>query len=241
MWLLLCQSDDAAALWAAGRLRARGLAPLVVLTPELLQYSFRWQHRLGNDEPASIEFTLADGRTVRGQEIKGVLNRLAALPPQLFGRVAPEDRDYMLQEWTALHISWMSALHAPVLNRPVMQGLCGAWRHRSEWTWLASQAGLPTAPFRQSGSAAALATPDGFGRSGLRTIFVVDERVIGSGVSSELAAVCVRLARAADTRLLGIDLEIGTERFVNASPRPELRLGGERLVAALHGALTHHA
>jgi len=46
VWLLLCAADDVPALWAATRLTARGLDPLVVLTPELLHYSFRWEHRL---------------------------------------------------------------------------------------------------------------------------------------------------------------------------------------------------
>ena len=149
MWLLLCTSDDHPALWAADRLRARGLSPLVVLTPELLHFSFRWQHRLGNDDPPSVEFTLADGRVIRSAEIRGVLNRIAGLSPHLVSHLAPGDQSYALQEWTALHISWLSALQVPVLNRPVMQGLCGAWRHESEWTWLAARAGLRTAPFRQ--------------------------------------------------------------------------------------------
>jgi hypothetical protein len=242
VWLLLCASDDYAALWAASRLRARGLSPLVVLTPELLHFSFRWQHRLTSDGPPTLEFTLADGRVIRSHDIKGVINRIAGLSPHLFTHVAPGDQSYTLQEWTALHTSWLFALDVPVLNRPVMQGFCGAWRHESEWKWLATRAGLQTAPFYQSGTrersivtlASNLPGPAG------RSIFVVDRRVVGDGLDEEVAAACARLGRLSETRLLGIELDPGGA-FVRASPRPDLRLGGDPLVTALHDLLTGHA
>ena len=147
MWLLLASSHDRAALWAAGRLKGRGIDPLVVLTPELLHYSFSWQHRVRPDGATSVAFTLADGRRIDGRRIQGVLNRMAVLPPHLLGHFTDVDRAYALQEWTALHISWLSSLPVPVLNLPAVQGLCGAWRHLSEWVWLASQAGLETEPY----------------------------------------------------------------------------------------------
>lgn len=242
MWLLLCTSDDHPALWAANRLRARGLSPLVVLTPEMLHFSFRWQHRLGNEDPPSVEFTLADGQHIRGAEIKGVLNRIAALAPSLVSHLALGDQSYALQEWTALHISWLSALQVPVLNRPVMQGLCGAWRHQSEWTWFAARAGLLTAPFRQSGSVEvpyqALSGADR--DSGARPVFVVDDRVVSAGLDTDTAAACASMGRLAGTRLLGVALDPADNRFLGASPRPDLRLGGEPLVSVLHDVLTGH-
>jgi hypothetical protein len=242
VWLLLCSSDDRPALWMADRLRARGLSPLVVLTPELLHFSFEWRHRLDSEHPPSVEFTLADGRSIHSEEIKGVVNRLTGLPPHLVAHLIPADRTYALQEWTALHISWLSALRAPVLNRPVMQGLSGAWRHESEWRWLAHRTGLGTAPFRQ-------VTTRPNGRSSdtaprpfpARTLFVVDGHVIGDGTNEETASACTNLARLADTRLLGIDLDAVTGEFVGASPAPDLRLGGEPLVAVLQKVLVGHA
>jgi hypothetical protein len=233
VWLILCTADDTSALWAANRLRARGLAPLVVLTPELLHYSFRWRHRIGNDAPPSVEFTLADGRTIRSPDIRGVLNRIPFLPPTLVTRLAPGDRSYALQEWTALHISWLTALGVPVLNRPVLQGLCGAFRHMSEWTWLASRAGLPTQPFHQSGSRPVrprVAVPVG-------SVLVVDRQVIGR-VDHRTADACRRLAETAGTRMLGVELDRMTGNFVDASPRPFLQSGGEPLIDALCAALT---
>jgi len=65
------------------------LSPLLVLTPELLHYSFKWSHRLGNTDHPSIEFTLADGLRVRGEEIRGVLNRMPVLPSRLVSGLPP--------------------------------------------------------------------------------------------------------------------------------------------------------
>lgn len=222
MWLVLCTSDDRPALWAVHRLRARGLDPLVVLTPDLLQYSSAWEHRISFDGRTSIEFTLADGRRIDGGSIRGVLNRIAFLPAHLASHLTPDDRLYALQEWTALHISWLSSLDAPVLNLPVMQGLCGAWRHRSEWIWLASRAGLETPSYPQEAQPASV-----------RTVFVVDGEVVNDDLPREVAAACARLGILARTRLLGIDLEAETGRFLDASPRPDLRLGGEPLADVL--------
>ena len=244
MWLLLCTSDDHPALWAADRLRARGLSPLVVLTPELLHFSLGWQHRLGNDDPPSVEFTLADGRVIHDGAVRGVLNRIATLSPHLVAHMAPEDRAYALQEWTALHISWLSAMQVPVLNLPVMQGLCGSWRHDSEWTWLAARAGLRTRPFRQDG-ACACAPPapvaDDESYRQTRALFVVNGQVVPADVDPGTAASCASLGCLSNTRLLGITLDAHDDTFVGASPRPDLTLGGEPLVVALHEALSSHA
>ncbi len=242
MWLVLCTSNDRPALWAANRLRARGLVPLVVLTPELLHFCFRWRHRLTTDHPPSTEFTLTDGRTIRSTDVRGVLNRLSAMPAHLVDQLAPADRAYALQEWTALHVSWLNALVAPVLNRPVMQGLGGAWRQPSEWTWLAARAGLKTTVFRQGVRAlVSLSDLRPARRSGpSRIVYVVDGQPVGGELLEQTATACVRLAALAGTRLMGIDLEVGSDRFVAASPMPDLRWGGEPLLRALTVALGAH-
>jgi hypothetical protein len=215
------------------------LSPLVVLTPELLHFSFRWRHRLGNDKAPSVEFTLADGTTIRGSDIRGVFNRIPALPPTLFDRIAPDDRAYALQEWTALHVSWLSALDVPVMNRPVPHGLCGAWRHPTEWIWMASQSGLQTFPFRQDGAVPSRPNPLASRRwPAPPPVLVVDDQVVAPGVDRDTAAACRRLAKSAGTRLLGITLDRATGRFVDASPRPPLQHGGEPLIDALFAALT---
>ena len=203
---------------------------MVVLSPELLHYGTGWTHRVGNRAAASVRFVLADGTRIDGRGIRGVLNRLAVLPPELVDQFASADRVYALQEWTAFHISWLACLTVPVLNRPVMQGLCGAWRHRSEWTWLAGQAGLETYPCRlDSTSPAEQAPPLVRGR----TVFVIDGQATDETLPPSVAAACGNLGTLAETRLIGVDLDADSLRFVSASPRPDLRLGGDALVEAL--------
>jgi hypothetical protein len=239
VWLFLCSSNDRSALWAAGRLRARGLEPITVLTPELLHYSFRWEHRLHADGAASTAFTLADGRTINGSAIRGAINRVAFVPVELVQHLVEADRSYAQQEWTALHMSWLSSLRAPVLNLPVMEGLCGAWRHRSEWVWLAAHAGLDTGVYVQGAT-----TPDALpaGTDGsIRNVIAVDGRGIGTNISDDLADACGRLGVLARTRLLGVQIDARSGQFVGASPLPDLRAGGEPLIDALASALRRAA
>jgi hypothetical protein len=247
VWLLLCSADDRPALWAVKRLEARGVCPLVVLTPELLHYAPRWEHRLGNDAPSSVRCTRADGREIDGAAIRGVLNRIARLPPHLVERSAPADRGYALQEWTAFFTSWLSCLPVPVINLPTAQGLCGAWRPPSEWHWFASAAGLPISRYRQ-GSDSPGGPPAGGGvpaaplPSTGRTVFVLDGEVVEAGPGHDplppaLAEACGRLGALSRTRFISVDLEPGTGRFLEATPRPDLARGGEPLVAALADAL----
>ena len=240
MWLLLCSSTDHSALWAATRLRARGLEPLTVLTPELLHYSFGWEHRLRSDGAASIAFTLADGRAIDGSAVRGVLNRIPFVPSHLLQHLVAPDRIYAQQEWTALHMSWLSCLRAPVLNLPVIEGLCGAWRHESEWASLAAQAGLDAGVYEQSAPASAAGRRAAAVHSPtqqIRTVIAIDGRGITPHVAEDVADACGRLGVLAKTRLLGVDLDAHTGTFVSASPLPDLRAGGDPVIDALASAL----
>lgn len=237
MWLLLCNSHDRPALWAARGLRVRGIEPLLVLTPELLHYSRRWEHRLEPDGRTSIAFTLADGREIEGRNVRGVLNRIPAVPAHLLAHLVEMDRDYAQQEWTALHMSWLSSLEVPVLNLPVSEGLCGAWRHPSEWIRLAAQTGLDPGEYMQT-SGEAPHVPRHL--SNARTVITVDGRGYGD-VSDDLADACAHLGALAATRILGVDLDPATGRFAAATPLPDLRAGGERVLDALAEALRPRA
>jgi hypothetical protein len=241
MWLAFCDSTDKAALWAVEGLRARGLAPLLWVSPEELARSRCWEHRV-NRTGADIAITLADGSSLEGQALRGVLNRLAAVPYEPLRHIEPEDREYPSQELTAFFLSWLHGLPCSVLNRATPQGLSGAWRHRSEWFWLAAQAGLPTPRYRQS------SLPDGEVRdakgtspsSPLVTVFVVGGHVVGEIASPSILSGCRRLARLTGTPLLGIDFTVdagGAWTFSGATPQPDLRLGGNALLDALALAL----
>jgi hypothetical protein len=236
MWLVLCEPGDLSALWAYQGLRARGLEPMALLAPQMLVSSRRWEHRLGASG-ASISIELPDGGTLEGRAVRGVLSRVAWLAPSLFPQAAAQDLTYAVQEMTALFLSWLSVLRAPVLNRPSAQGLCGSWRHPSEWAVLAARAGLAAFPYRQSGR---VAPPVGgrlaLVRGPVRTVFIVAGRLVGPPLPPELEECCRRLASLSGMELAGLEFADGPAgpwTFLGASPQPDLRLGGAPLLDAL--------
>src|SRR5262245_62015135 len=245
MWLILSAATDRPALWACQGLRARGLEPLEWVSLEMLAGVQRWEHRLGA-EGVDIEITLANGRCICTAALRGVLNRLVSVPDEMWRPAHPQDRDYVIQELTAFFLSWLSALPPPVLNRPTPQGLCGAWRHPSEWVWLAAQAGLPTPPYRQTSRdleveqhwQGHLFPPD----TPVQTVFVVAGQTVGPPAPAPILHGCRRLAELADTELLGIELVVGPTgawTFASASPWPDLHRGGDALLDTLAAVLAH--
>ena len=150
MWLILHHSGDPSARWAYEGLKQRGLAPLELVTAEMLGPGLRWDHRVGANG-ASIEISLPNGRVLSGRTIRGVLNRLRGVTGwRSLHRVRVDDRSYAEQELAAFFLSWLSCLPPPILNQPTPHGLAGRERHMSEWVLLATAAGLTTVPWRQS-------------------------------------------------------------------------------------------
>jgi hypothetical protein len=238
MWLMLCPAQDTSALWAYQGLRARGLYPFELVTAEMLTTRARWEHTIGVDG-ANFNITLADGRVINNRYVNGVVNRLTHVPLQHLAG-AP-DYDYAMQEYTALFMSWLKALPSPVFNGVHSQGLCGAWRHVSEWVWMAAQAGLPTASYHQTSHDEIDETkqlrrivPDS-----TRTMMVITlgDRVFGQSVPPRISHACKELARISETPLLGIELTVGQSHglwtFAGATPLPDLRIGGESLLNEL--------
>lgn len=243
MWLVLCASNDISALWAYRGLAARGLTPLELVSAEMLAYSVHWEHRLGADG-VSIDITLADGRRIRSENTRGVLNRLLSVSSEHLLLANPADRDYATQELTAFFMSWLYALPQPVLNRPTPRGLSGQWRHVSEWIWLASKAGLPTPDYRQTSRDRV----DGMGiERGLvpigtpvSTVIVVEGNIVGSPLPAEIQEGCRRLAELSGTELLGVEFAAGSTglwTFAGATPLPDLRLGGQVLLDIMASVL----
>jgi len=237
MTLILCEAGDAAASWAAERLRERGRSA-DILPGEALADAVRWEHRI-DGEGASVAITLADGRRLTSESAEPILNRLAYIPTTRLQATAGADYGYALQETFAFYLSWLHAWPATVLNRPTPQGLCGNQRHGSAWAALAAAAGLPARGWRQSDEDA-----PGFGwvpEPAEAFAFVVAGRVLLPPVlAGALAAPCLRLAERAGTALLGIGFaraEGGSWEMVGASPVPDLALGGEPLADALAEAL----
>lgn len=247
MWLVLCSSADHAAMWAFNGLKELGLAPLELVTSECLAYSRLWEHRLGASG-VHIKIGLPDGRMICSSRVRGALNRLLSPPPELVNLAVAADREYATAEMSALYMSWLHGLPGPVLNRSTPQGICGRWRHRSEWAWLASRAGLPIAKFEMSGrdpieagyySLAPSASP-------VTSVIMLGDEVIGKEVPTDIVAGCRRFMELAETDLLGIDFYVepsctkpssmksgGDWKFANASPFPDLTLGGRPLLERL--------
>jgi hypothetical protein len=236
MVLVLCDTFDSAAFWAAECLRSRG-ADVEVVTTSDLEAAVRWEHRVRLSGAATIHLQLMDGRHIASGERLGVLNRLTFVPTARLTATAGADRAYAIQEMNAFFLSWLNALPGPVLNRAKPQGLGGNWRHPSAWAVLAGRAGLSSAPYTQSCQSDPDAAWLQIRPPEATTIFVVGRRVVAArgGLPAATEAACLRLAQAAGEDLLGIDFLHG--RFIGASPRPDLQLGGDNLVDALADAL----
>ena len=242
MWLILCPSSDIAGRWAFEGLRARGLAPIELVTSESLAYA-RWNHRVGS-AGASISIELPDGRTIRHDHVRGVLNRLAFVPGEALTLIHHSDREYVHQELNAFFISWLHVLPGSMLNPPTPQGLCGRMRHWSEWCQLAVRAGLSTATYRQSSREAAppFALHARAPQCGpeITTVIVVADRVVGPSVPASVAAACVRFAALARTPLLGVEFSADRSQmwqFSGVTMLPDLRWCGDEVVDALAQAL----
>lgn len=237
MWLVLCAADDLAALWAARGLISGGLQPLEIITAEELAYNRRLEHRLNAGQP-TVNITLMDGRVIEGAAVRGTLNRLHTIPFAHLRNASAPDRQYAEQELLALYLSWLYGLPGVMLNRPTPQGLCGTWRHPSEWIRLAGRAGLSTIPYQQSESSAAPSLHSA--PSTNRVVIVVQGDCCGPRAPHNIATACSRLADLAATDLLGVDFHLtptGEWIFNKATPLPDLRLGGTELITTLAQAL----
>jgi hypothetical protein len=238
MHLVLCETSDISALWAYHGLKTRGLKPIKLVSSEMLAYSLRLVQRIGTAQ-TSIELTLSDGSIISGENTGGVLNRIQMVPSAHL-KASPADREYATQELFAFMLGWMHSLPGPVINPPAPQGLCGRWRHISEWILMAHAAGLSTPIFQMNssnevnpahirGSIVPIGTT-------VQTVIVLADHVFGAVAPPEVSEGCRHLAESARTPMLGVEFASGPERdwtFTGATPLPDLIPGGEKLLDAL--------
>ncbi|MGH8544364.1 MAG: hypothetical protein ACREX3_12210 [Gammaproteobacteria bacterium] len=239
MWLVICASDDAAALWASEGIKQRGPEPVQMLYSDSLLHGVGWEHRL-QGERVFTDVTLPCGQHVRSSEVSGLLNRISALPPASLLLIQPSDRHYATHEFQALFLSWLQAMPAPVLNRPTPFGLSGRLRHVSEWVWLAANAGLPNRGYRQSSNdvplewGAHVRTVDA--GTPTTTLIVVGDVVTGPPAPAHIESGCLRLSKLSGAPLLGVEFVVDRDQtwtFAGVSTNPDLRFGGEPLLDAL--------
>ena len=236
-WLVVCGTQDLAALWAFRGL-SRRLPRVELITAEVLSCSRGWQHRIKSGA-VSTSIELTDGRIFQSERLEGVLNRLTTVPAMAFRAAKTPDREYAAEEMLALWSSWLHSLPCPVLNRPSGQFPSPAWFHRSEWVWRAAGAGLHIAPYRESatnGSTDDTATDPNLHDPAARTIFVASDRVVPGVVPECVQEGARRLARDANVSLLALTFRVASDDswgFLNAEAFPDFRLGGAALLDAL--------
>jgi hypothetical protein len=242
MYLVLCSSNDVSAKWAYEFLKKRRVRPLELVTSEELAYCRVWEHRVGLNTP-SLRLALADGRLIDSQDVQGVLNRLVSAPTDLVNFAQTCDREYAVQELTSFYLSWLQSLPGVVINRPEPQGLCGRWRHTSEWAALAQGAGLPAPPYRQRASDNPMRGYGSLAPANARTqaALILQGKVVGAKLPQDTASACIRFAELADLGLMGLTLFLdsnGIWNFGSATPYPDFTGGGEELIDHLAAVLT---
>lgn len=240
MHLVLCSESDRPALWAYHKLRAAVGESIQLVTASLLASAPSWEHRIGR-AGVHLKVHLQDGRRLCSSEIQGVLNRLVSAPAGIIDHAVAEDREYAAAETTAFYLGWLHGLRG-VLNAAAPQGLCGPWRHASEWALLAAKAGFDVPTFRQ----ASIDPPDaGFhsfapaGRT-MHSVIVLRDELHAAAVPLDYGLACRKLAALSGIDLLGVDLFESTEgklMFGHATPFPDLTLGGDPLIDGLARAL----
>jgi hypothetical protein len=240
MWLIACHPSDEAALWIARGLARRGLDPVEVVSAESLSYSTAIEHRLGAGAP-SVRIEVEGGRTIAGDRVRGMLNRIVHPPLGHLEVSREEEREYAMQEVSALFLSWLTAMPAPVLNRPAPFSLSGPSLDRLQWHLLAAEAGLPVPPLRvpapENGNGVAGAIPN-------CNVVVACGALFGALLPGPVGDSCLRLAERSGADILGIEVrrEGGGEwRFAGAHPLPDLRIGGEALADHLAAELQARA
>lgn len=239
MWIFLCSAGSPGDLWAALRLREAGLAPLEIVTPRLFLSSRRFEFEL-DDGGARSRLVLADGREFHSQILRGVVNRVPPLGVDCFGDLRAEDRDYAIQETSAVLSAWLHSLPCPVVNPSDPGSPIGRARSWLEWTALAASAGIPALPSRQtcSGARPGIAPLDPQRRMEPPTFaYVVGDRAfLGEFAPADLGQAAPGLARMAGLALCGFQFqrdESGFTWLTGVDPWPDLRLAGPGVVRAL--------
>lgn len=244
MWLILSEPCDPAATWLAGGLRSCTPLPVVHFTSSDIGPSACSERGV---DGAGVWFSIrtAGGRAIHSRELRGVVNRIWALPPGLAMRMNLPDRRPIVRNIVAPLLRWLHRFPGPVLNRPTAQGLSGDFRLPNEWVALAEESGFFNLPQMSAWREEACPGPEPAAADEVTRVVVVGAQVLslddpGRAVPGALAARCLRLASVARASLLGIDaVRVFPRdwRFAGATFWPDLTRGGTALLDAVAGAL----
>lgn len=156
------------------------------------------------------------GRTVRPDEISGVLT----LRPRIFApelqSFHPDDRPYMAAELNSFLLEWLMAQYCPVLNRPSLSCLAGPDWRPDQWIHAAAGLGIPVRTRHRN-------TNESSQRGTERTVEVISvcDRCFGCS-DPQLQSYVRRLAGAAGTELLCARFSAADGDLISAHPWPEL-------------------
>jgi hypothetical protein len=225
MLLVLCDPADKPALWAGQQLRKRGVMPVEFVSPAELLSARRLEYRAENGKPVYAVAELGHGRKIDTRQLRGTINRANRIEYPQIRLAAVQDRNYVQAE-----------MDAPVFNPANPSGWCGASLHPFAWALHAQTAGLATLAYRCGYS--------GLERPPQSNQPMSVHLVFGDRTFPDLPLQTKRAAIALATRvgipLMGITLEWSPEgkaTFIEATPMPNLRLGGDAFINALIIAL----
>jgi hypothetical protein len=173
------------------------------------------------------ELTVSGAR-IRVGELKGVVNLVPAMPPELLTFYAEEEREYQAGELHAWLSFFLSSLRCRVVNRPTPVSLTGPALTALSWTWIARAAGVAAVPLtadsRDVRAALREPTPDG------NDVVCVGGRVV-SPTGSPSDASALRLAESAGVVYLRAWFDHDS-RLLGATSVPDLRPDSTRRALA---------
>lgn len=237
MWLIVCDPTDISALWAGKELRTRGLFPVEFVSPMQLACAHHLEYRAEKGESTYAFAELSDGRHIDTRRLSGTLNRATRVNYPQLQHAVPADRTYVHAEMDAIFLAWLGALTAPVFNPAQPSGWAGPIFHPFVWALLAQQAGFETMAYRCGYSGLELPHSQ---NHHMTSHLIFGDRIFPC-LPNELEHAAHRLSDSTGIPLLGITLAWmpdGRVNFIEATPTPDLRLGGTEFLDALTIALT---
>lgn len=181
----------------------------------------RFRFELGARDGARLRIELPDGRTMAGEEVVGVVNRLFAPPPRSQAPVHAEDRGYVTQEWWAITVAWLGAFAGPVLNPASTSGLAGILPTPEALAVEAHRAGFRSPEVRRSSLDDAPNSRGPSDPSRVVTALVVGNAAVTGGGAPLDDATTARVARVAAR----FDLPLCVARLVLDPDGPPELLG----------------
>jgi hypothetical protein len=165
---------------------------------------------------------------------------MVRVPLSVLARSETADRAYVEAEWRALLCSLLESLPVRVIDSPHPHSLAGRRHSSPEWLALAARAGLLTPRWEWTEGADAPAfDPEPDGEAVRLLVMAGDVIRLASNAPMPVATAdaCRRLAELAGASILEVGLATDRLTFQFADQLPDLREGGDRLIAAFVGML----